>query len=90
MRLLVLPILALTAVAAPALAGTESGDAANPFTAPSTGQTTTSGLASATDASQQATVPGEQGIGDPQVPQAGDSKQSDGFYQQPKKDADGH
>jgi len=90
MRLIYLPIIALMTVAAPAFAGTDNGDAPNPFTDPSAGQTTTSGLVNgAADSSQIPGVPA--GLGsDPQPGQDNEGKSSDSFYQQQKKDSDGH
>ena len=88
MRLIYLPIIALMAVAAPAFAGTDDGDAPNPFTDPSAGQTTTSGLVNGTaDSSQIPGVPAVQG-GDQQPGHPDETKSSGSFYQEQKKDAD--
>ena len=90
MRLLTLSMIASIALAAPACAGTEEGDTANPFTEPSAGQTTTSGLANTGDAStRQPGAEGGQGV-DPQSAQGNDGNASGSFYQEQKKDADGH
>jgi hypothetical protein len=92
MRFVYLPMIALMATAAPAFAGTDDGDTPNPFTAPSAGQTSTSGLVGGTHtAPQTPSVPTGQG-GDfgGQQPQPDEAKSSGSFYQQQKKDADGH
>jgi len=87
MRLIYLPIIALMAVTAPAFAGTDDGDAPNPFTDPSAGQTTTSGLVGgAADSAQIPGVPAAQGSD--QQPGQNEGKSSGGFYQQQKKDTD--
>ena len=89
MRLLTLSMIASIALAAPACAGTEEGNTANPFTEPSAGQTTTSGLANTGDAS--ARQPGAEGGQDvDQQPAQGNEGNSGGFYQEQKKDTDGH
>jgi hypothetical protein len=92
MRLAYLPIIALMTMAAPACAGTEDGDTPNPFTEPSAGQTTTSGLVNGTDATaQQPGVPGQDGgFGDRQPAQPDETKSSGSFYQGQKKETDGH
>ena len=87
MRPLCLSMIALMTLAAPAFAGTEDTDTPNPFTAPSAGQTTTSGLVNTRDASPQ--QPGAPG-GDQQPAQGTDSNGSGGFYQAQKNDTDGH
>jgi len=90
MRLIYLPIIALIAVTAPAFAGTDDGDAPNPFTDPSAGQTTTSRLANGTaDSAQIPGVPAAQGS-DQQPGHPSETKSSGGFYQEQKKDTDGH
>ena len=89
MRLICLSIIALMAVSAPAFAGTDDGDAPNPFTDPSAGQTTTSGLVNGTaDSAQIPGVPAAQG--NDQQPSQNEGKSSGSFYQQQKKDTDGH
>jgi hypothetical protein len=93
MRFVYLPMIALLALAAPAFAGTDDGDTPNPFTAPSAGQTTTSGLADGTDAAAQPpSVPTAEGgnLGDQQPSRPDESKSSGSFYQEQKKDSDGH
>ena len=50
MRLLCLSMIALMTLTAPAFAGTDDGDTPNPFTEPSAGQTTTSGIRTAIEA----------------------------------------
>ncbi len=90
MRLIYLPIIASMAVAAPAFAGTEDGDSPNPFTAPSAGQTTTSGLVNnAGDETQVPGVPTVQGS-DQQSGHPDEVRSSGSFYQGQKKDTDGH
>jgi hypothetical protein len=89
MRLVYLPMIALMAGAVPAFAGTDSGDAPNPFTEPSAGQTTTSG-ADSTGTVQIPTDPVVQGSdvsGQPSG-QNNEAKSSSSFYQQQKKDSD--
>jgi hypothetical protein len=89
MRLICLPIIALMAVSAPAFASTDDGDAPNPFTDPSAGQTTTSGLVgAAADSAQIPGVPAAQASD--QQPSQSEGKSSGSFYQQQKKDTDGH
>jgi len=89
MRLIYLPIIALMTMTAPAFAGTDNGEAPNPFTDPSAGQTTTSGLANGTDSAQIPGVPAVAG-GDQQSGRADETKSSGGFYQEQKKEADSH
>ena len=90
MRFFYLPMIALMALTMPAWAGTDDGDAPNPFTAPAAGQTTTSGLASGTsDAAQIQGVPAVPG-GDPQSGHPDEAKTSGSFYQEQKKDTDSH
>ena len=87
MRLLYVSMIALMTLAAPAFAGPEESDAPNPFTEPSAGQTTTSGLVSSGDRSaQQPDAPG----GDQQQRQDSEGNGSDSLYQAQKKDEDGH
>jgi hypothetical protein len=89
MRLIYLPMIALMIGTVPALAGTDSGDAPNPFTEPSAGQTTTSDAASAGTA-QAPVDPVAQGSdvsGQPNG-QNDEAKSSSSFYQQQKKDGD--
>jgi hypothetical protein len=93
MRLAYLPAIAMLAVAPPAFAGTDDGDAPNPFTAPSAGQTTTSGLTPGADAAANAPdVPAVQGSDPSAQPptRADEAKSPDSIYQAPKKDADGN
>jgi len=90
-RLIFLPMIALMVGTTPALAGTDTGDASNPFTQPSAGQTTTSGAVNGTDAAVQQpsipTVPGGD-VGAQQGGQNNEPNASNGFYQQQKKDGD--
>jgi hypothetical protein len=90
-RLIFLPMIAFMAGTAPAFAGTDSGDAPNPFTEPSAGQTTTSGAVNRTDAAVQPpsipTIPGGD-VGAQQGGQNNEPNASNGFYQQQKKDSD--
>jgi len=90
MRLLCLSMIALMTLAAPAFAGTEDGDTPTPFTAPSAGQTTTSGLANNGDSSAQPPPTAGGQSGDQQQPQGNEGKPSGSFYQEHKKDTDGH
>jgi hypothetical protein len=93
MRLAYLSMIALMTLAAPAFAGTDDGDAPNPFTDPSAGQTTTSGLANGPDtASQPPGIPTGQGgdLGGQQAAQPDETKSSGSFYQDQKKAADGN
>jgi hypothetical protein len=91
MRLVYFPLIALMAGAVPALAGTDSVDAPNPFTEPSAGQTTTSGADSAgivqtpTDPVAQAGDINGQPNG-----QNDEARSSSSFYQQQKKDGGSH
>ena len=86
---LYMPIIALMMVTAPAFAGTDNGDAPNPFTDPSAGQTTTGGLVGGSaDSAQIQGVPAAQG-GD-QQPSQNEGKSTGNFYQQQKQDTDGH
>ena len=91
MRLIYLSVITLMAATAPAVAGTDSGAAPNPFTEPSAGQTTTSGAVNGTDAAGQPpsvpTVSGGDASGQ-QGSQSSDPSTSSGFYQQQKKDGD--
>ena len=91
MRLLYLPLIAFMAGVSPALAGTDPGDAPNPFTEPSAGQTTTSGAVNGTDAAIQPpsipTIPGSD-VGAQQSGQNNQPNASNSFYQQQKKDGD--
>jgi hypothetical protein len=89
MRLVYLPMIALMAGAVPAFAGTDSGDAPNPFTEPSAGQTTTSG-ADGAGTIQPPTNPVAQGsdTSGPPNGQKDEAKSSGSFYQQQKKDSD--
>jgi hypothetical protein len=89
MRLVYLPMIALMAGTVPALAGTDSGDAPNPFTEPSAGQTTTSTAASAGTVQTPAdpAVQGNDASGQPSG-QNDEAKSSGSFYQQQKKDGD--
>jgi len=93
MRLLYLSMIALMTLTAPAFAGTDDGDAPNPFTDPSAGQTTTSsGLANNTDATVQPPgVPtGQSGdFGGQQAARPDETKSSGSFYQGQKKETDG-
>jgi hypothetical protein len=76
---------------APAFAGTDDSDAPNPFTDQSAGQTTTSGLANGTDATVPPPgVPTAQGNGNQQTAHPDETKSSGSFYQEQKKDTDGH
>jgi hypothetical protein len=86
MRLIYLPIIALMAMAAPAFAGTDSSETPNPFTDPSAGQTTTSGVADSARIPGVPAVPGS----DQQLGHPDDAKSSGSFYQEQKKDSDGH
>jgi hypothetical protein len=91
MRLIYLPLIAVMTVTAPALAGTDSSDAPNPFTEPSAGQTTTSGAVNRTDATvQPPSIPAIPGgdVGAQQGTQNNESNASNGFYRQQKKDSD--
>jgi hypothetical protein len=89
MRLIYLPMIALMAGTIPALAGTDSGDAPNPFTEPSAGQTTTSGADSAGTIQPPAdpVVQGSDASGQPSA-RNDEAKSSSSFYQQQKKDGD--
>ena len=89
MRLVYLPMIALMAGTVPAFAGTDSGDAPNPFTEPSAGQTTTSGTAGAGTAQAPAdpVAQGNDASGQP-TGQNDEAKSSSSFYQQQKKDGD--
>jgi hypothetical protein len=89
-RLIFLPMIVFMVGISPALAGTDSGDAPNPFTEPSAGQTTTSNV-NRTDAAIQPpgipTIPGGD-AGSQQGSQNNEPNASSGFYQQQKKDGD--
>jgi hypothetical protein len=91
MRLIYLPLIALLAGVSQALAGTDAGEASNPFTEPSAGQTTTSGAVNGTDTAVQPagipTVPSGNADGQ-QSSQNNEAKSSNSFYQQQKKDDD--
>jgi hypothetical protein len=91
MRLVYLPMIALMAGTVPALAGTDEGDAPNPFTEPSAGQTTTSGAANAgtVQAPTNPVAQGNDASGQPSR-QNDEAKSSSSFYQQQKKDSDSH
>ena len=90
MRFVYLPMIALMMLTAPAFAGTDDGDAPNPFTDPSAGQTTTSsGLANGTDTTAQTPgVPTGQGsdFGSQQAARPDETKSSGSFYQGQKKE----
>jgi hypothetical protein len=92
MRLAYLPAIAMLAMAVPAFAGTDDGDAPNPFTAPSTGQTSTSGLTAGTDTTARPPNVPAAGQGSDfdgrQPTRADEAKSSDSIYQAPKKDGD--
>jgi hypothetical protein len=89
MRLVYLPMIALMAGTVPAVAGTDSSDAPNPFTEPSAGQTTTIGAGSAStvpspvDPVAQGSDASGQGTS-----QNNEAKSLSSFYQQQKKDGD--
>lgn len=90
MQLLTLSMIALMTLAAPAFAGTEEGDTPNPFTEPSAGQTTTSGLMNGGETSgAHPGTPAAQG-GDQRQAPAREGNSSGSFYQAQKKDTDGH
>ena len=90
MRLICLTVIALT-TASPAFAGTDAGDAPNPFTEPSAGQTTTSGADGAGIVQSPAAPVAEGGDASGQpTGQNNEAGSSSSFYQQQKKDGDGH
>ena len=90
MRLVYLPMIALMAGSVPAFAGTDSGDAPNPFTEPSAGQTTTSGADGGGTVQTPAApaIQGNDASGQP-TGQNNEANSSGSFYQQQKKDSDG-
>ena len=93
MRISCLAVFIFLAGTSLAFAGTDDGDTPNPFTEPSAGQTTTSGLANTGDASaRQLPISGGQGSGltDQQPSRPDETSSSGNFYQEQKKDTDGH
>jgi len=92
MRIVYLPVIMLMAGITPAIAGTDAGDAPNPFTDPEAGQP---GGAIPGRALDDVAVPAQLPI--PSAGQAGgltppadEAKSSGTFYQAQKKDTDGH
>jgi hypothetical protein len=89
MRLVYLLLIALMAGTVPAFAGTDSGDAPNPFTEPSAGQTTTSGAdgAGTVQTPAPSIVQGSDVSGQTSG-QNSEANSSGSFYQQQKKDSE--
>jgi hypothetical protein len=92
MRIISFATIAILAAASTAYAGTDSSEAPNPFTEPTTGQTTTSAATYGTGAIQppaEPAIPGAEATGQPGA-LPGNAEPSTGFYQQQKKDTDSH
>jgi hypothetical protein len=89
MRLVCLPMIALMAGTVPAFAATDSGDAPNPFTEPSAGQTTTSGAdeAGTVQTPTPSIVQGSDVSGQTSG-QTNEANSSGSFYLQQKRDSD--
>ena len=92
MRLIYMAVVALMTGVAPAIAGTDAGDAPNPFTDPSAGQpsTGTPGTAITTSDPSQLPLPSPGANGELVAPPADEAKSSGSFYQAQKRDTDGH
>jgi hypothetical protein len=91
MRHIYLPVFALMAATVPAVAGTDVGDAPNPFTDPAAGQPSTA----IPDKGVTAVDPSQLPIPMPALngeltPPPDESKSSGSFYQAQKKDPDNH
>jgi hypothetical protein len=92
MRLIYLAVIASMTGIAPAVAGTDAGDAPNPFTDLSAGQpsTATQGGGIPTSDPTQFPIPSTGVNGDLIAPPADQARSSESFYQAQKKDTDAH